>query len=166
MKGTHLTLEDRKTIQCGLEDGLSKVQIVRDIEKSPSTITKEVKLHRKLKPANPYQRGIRYYCANGGNFKQCHGCKKRCEHFTERICKRQKRIGVCNKCPDKGNCHLDKYLYHAIKAHEEYIYTLSDARQGVNMTSSQMITMAQLIEPLLKRGQSVYQIRQNHVHLH
>lgn len=165
MKGTHLTLEDRKTIQHGLEDGLSKAQIARDIEKSPSTVAKEVRLHRKLKPSSPYQRGIRYYCANGGNFKQCHGCKKKCEHFTERICMRQKRIDVCNKCPDKGKCHLDKYLYHAIKAHEEYLYTLSDAREGVNMTSSQMITMAQLIEPLLKRGQSVYQILKNHPEL-
>lgn len=165
MKGTHLTLDDRKTIQRGLEDGLSKAQIARDIEKSPSTVSKEARLHRKLKPANLYQRGVRYYCASGGKFKQCRGCKKKCEHFTERICKRLKRIGVCNKCPDNKDCHLNKYHYHAMKAHEQYLYTLSDAREGVNMTSSQMITMAQLIGPLLQKGQSVYQILENHPEL-
>ena len=33
MKGTHLSLEDRKFIQRGLEEGLSKAQIARDLGK-------------------------------------------------------------------------------------------------------------------------------------
>ena len=37
MKGIHLTLEDRKFIQRGLEEGLSKAQIARDLGKDPST---------------------------------------------------------------------------------------------------------------------------------
>lgn len=52
-----------------------------------------------------------------------------------------------------------------MKAHEEYRYTLSDSREGVNMTSSQMIVMAETIGPLFKRGQSVYQIVNNHPEL-
>ena len=165
MKGTHLTLEDRKMIQHGLEEGLSKAQIAKDIGKSPSTVSKEVRLHRKFKLTSAYQRGVRYYCANSGQFKECYGCKVECEHYVERRCKRRERIGVCNKCPDNGKCYLDKYYYHATKAHEEYLYTLSDSREGVNMTSNQMITMAELIGPLLKKGQSVYQILENHPEL-
>ena len=165
MKGTHLTLEDRKAIQHGLEEGLSKARIARELGKSPSTISKEVRLHRKFKLANSYNRGPRYFCANSGQFKECHGCKFECSHFRERGCRRRDSIGVCNKCPDNTKCCLDKYYYHAAKAHEEYLYTLSDSREGVNMTSAQMITMAELIGPLLKKGQSVYQILRNHPEL-
>lgn len=42
MKGAHLTLEDCKAIQAGLEDGLSKAEIARQLGKSPSTISKEM----------------------------------------------------------------------------------------------------------------------------
>ena len=46
MKGTHLTLEDRKAIQHGLEECLSRTHIGKDLGKHPSTISKEIKLHR------------------------------------------------------------------------------------------------------------------------
>ncbi len=55
-KGTHLTLENRQAIQKGLEEGLSKAQIARDLGKSPSTISKEVKLRRRFTRANRYGR--------------------------------------------------------------------------------------------------------------
>lgn len=160
-KGTHLTLEDRQQIQEGLEEGLNKAQIARELGKSPSTISKEIKLHKDFKPANRYNRGPRAFCANAGKFDKCQGCRTKCKDYEERICKRRERIGVCNKCPDT-RCYLDKYYYRAIKAHERYRYTLSDSREGVNLTTSQMITMAELIGPLLKKGQSVYQILRNH----
>jgi len=168
MKGAHLSLEDRKTIQFGLEEGLSKAEIARRLGKSPSTISKEIKTHRKFKPANTYNRGVRHYCANRDNFKECYGCKKECEHFIERTCKHRDRVGICNKCPSnaKGNaCSLYKYFYSANKAHEEYLYTLRDSREGVNLNTSEMITMAETIGPLLKRGQSVYQILAGHPEL-
>lgn len=47
MKGAHLSLEDRKTIQLGLEEGLSKAEIARQIGKSSSTMSKEIKNHIK-----------------------------------------------------------------------------------------------------------------------
>lgn len=165
MKGAHLSLEDRKVIQAGLEEGLSKAEIARQLGKSPSTISKEIKTHRKFKLASAYGRGIAYYCANKGMFKECYGCKKECEHFVERICKRRERIGVCNKCPTNSSghgCALDKYYYYASKAHEEYLYTLRDSREGVNLKTSEMITIAETIAPLLNRGQSVYQILAGH----
>lgn len=165
MKGTHLSLEDRKFIQRGLEEGMSKARIARELGKDPSTISKEIRLHRRFKLASAYGRGAGYYCTNRGQYKECHGCKIECEHFLERTCKRRDRIGVCNKCPDRHKCYLDKYDYSAAKAHEEYLYTLSDSREGVNMTSSQMIAMAETIGPLLKRGQSVHQIIAGHPEL-
>ena len=165
MKGTHLTLEDRKFIQHELEEEKSRAQIAKELGKSPSTISKEVKLHRKIRPRNVFNAGVGYFCENRGRSKDCVGCKEKCSFYVERTCKRRKRIGVCNKCPKTGRCHLDKYFYSAVKAHQDYLYALSDSREGVNMTASQMITMAETIGPLLKRGQSVYQIIANHPEL-
>ncbi len=165
MKGTHLTLEDRKFIQHSLDEEKSKAQIARDLGKSPSTISKELKLHRKIKPRNMFNTGIAYFCKNRNKFDSCRKCAKKCPNYLERTCKRRDRIGICNKCPKVSHCHLDKYFYHAARAHEEYLYTLSDSREGVNLTTPQMITMAETIAPLLKRGQSVYQIVENHPEL-
>ena len=158
MKGAHLTLDDRKIIQRDLENGMNRAQIAKELGKSPSTISKEIKLHKKFKLASAYGRGVRYFCENSGKCKECYGCKIECSHFKERSCKRRDKVGVCNKCPDNSKCYLDKYYYRAQQAHTEYLNTLSDAREGVNMTSSQMIAMAQLIGPLLKKGQFIYQI--------
>lgn len=165
MKGTHLTLDDRRFIQRELEAEKSKVQIARDLGKSPSTISKEVKLHRKIRPRNMFNTRVGYFCENRGKYDCCRKCEKKCPNYLERKCKRRDRIGICNKCPKINNCRLDKYFYHAAKAHEEYLYTLSDSREGVNLTTPQMITMAETIGPLLRRGQSVYQIVENHPEL-
>ncbi len=43
MKNNHLTLEDRKKIQEGLENELSRTQIARNINKDISTVAKRLK---------------------------------------------------------------------------------------------------------------------------
>ena len=113
MKGAHLTLDDRKIIQRDLENGMNRAQIAKELGKSPSTISKEIKLHKKFKLASAYGRGVRYFCENSGKFKECYGCKIECSHFKERSCKRRDKVGVCNKCPDNSKCYLDKYYYRA-----------------------------------------------------
>ena len=50
MKGAHLTLDDRKIIQRDLENGMNRAQIAKELGKSPSTISKEIKLHGSLTP--------------------------------------------------------------------------------------------------------------------
>ena len=52
MKNSHLTLDDRKMIQEGLEKELSRTEISRNIGKDISTVAKEIKNRRKLKPRN------------------------------------------------------------------------------------------------------------------
>ena len=165
MKGTHLTLDDRKFIQRGIEENMSKAQIARELGKSASTISKEIRLHRRFRGRPAFSQSPGYYCENRGRYKECLKCIRKCEHFLERTCKTRDRAGVCNKCPKFYRCYLKRYIYHAAQAHEEYLYTLHDSREGVNLTTSQMISMAQTIGPLLKRGQSVYQIVESHPEL-
>ena len=158
MKNSHLSLEDRKKIQEGIENELTKVQIAKNIGKDPTTVSKEIKKRRKLKPRNPFNNPIS--CTK---FKQCGICKGECSEYEEIKClRRDRKIGVCNLCPDIKKCRLDKYFYYAKQAHEGYLYTLSDAREGVNLTSKEMLEIVDIIRPLLKKGQSVYQILKNH----
>ena len=158
MKNIHLTLEDRKKIQDGIENELTKVEIAKIIGKDPTTVSKEVKNRRKLKPKNPFNNPIT--CTK---FKECGICHGKCSEYEEIKClRRDRKVGVCNLCPKINNCRLDKYFYYAKQAHESYLYTLSDAREGINLTTKEMFEIIDIIKPLLKKGQSIYQIIKNH----
>lgn len=158
MKGTHLSLEDRKKIQEGIENELTKVEIAKNIGKDPTTVSKEIKNRRKLKPRNPFNNPIT--CTK---FKDCRICHGKCSEYEEIKClRRDRKVGACNLCPKISKCRLDKYFYYAKQAHENYLYTLSDSREGVNLTTKEMLNIVDIIKPLLKKGQSVYQILKNH----
>ena len=158
MKNTHLTLEDRKKIQEGLENELSRTEIARNINKDISTVAKEIKIRRKLKPRNPFNNPIT--CTK---FKECRICHGKCSEYEEIKCtRRDRKVGVCNLCPNISKCRLDKYFYYAKQAHESYLYTLKDSREGVNLNTKEMLEIVDIIKPLLKQGQSVYQILKNH----
>ena len=158
MKNTHLTLEDRKKIQEGLENELSRTEIARNINKDVSTVAKEIKNRRKLKPRNPFNNPIT--CTK---FKECRICHGKCSEYEEnKFTRRDRKVGVCNLCPNISKCRLDKYFYYAKQAHESYLYTLKDSREGVNLNTKEMLEIVDIIKPLLKQGQSVYQILKNH----
>ena len=158
MKNTHLTLDDRKKIQEGLEKSLSRTEIAKNINKDISTVAKEIKNRRKLKPRNPFNNPIT--CTK---FKECRICHGKCSEYEEIKCtRRDRKIGVCNLCPNISKCRLDKYFYYSKQAHESYLYTLKDSREGVNLNTKEMLEIVDIIKPLLKQGQSVYQILKNH----
>lgn len=161
MKNVHLSLEDRKIIQDGIENELTKVQIAKNIGKDPTTVSKEIKNRRKLKPRNPFNNPIT--CSK---FKDCGTCHGKCSEYEEIKClRRDRKVGACNLCPNSSKCKLDKYFYYAKQAHEDYLYTLSDSREGINLTTKEMFEIIDIIKPLLKKGQSVYQIVKNHPEL-
>lgn len=161
MKNVHLSLEDRKIIQDGIENELTKVEIAKRIGKDPTTVSKEIKNRRKLKPRNPFNNPIT--CTK---FKQCGICHGKCSEYEEIKCiRRDRKVGACNLCPNSSKCKLDKFFYYAKQAHENYLYTLSDSREGINLTTKEMFEIIDIIKPLLKKGQSVYQIVKNHPEL-
>lgn len=165
MKSKHLTLDDRKAIQDGIEKRLSKTAIARSISKDPTTVAKEIKKHRTLKPRNRFNSSV--VCSN---FKQCSKprkyCSEACTSYVEQTCSlRDRSIGACNHCDKISHCRLDHYFYNAAKAHEAYLFHLSDSRQGVNLSETERILIAQTIAPLLLKGQSLYQILASHPEL-
>ncbi len=154
----HLSLGDRKDIELGIIDGLCKSQIAKKINRSPVTVSNEIVKHRKLKPRNTFNMDSIFI-----HLKECRRCVKKCERYQEPSCKRRYRnIGACNNCPDIKTCKLDKYFYYANKANESYLYTLVDSRVGVNLDYPELKQIAIIIKPLLDKGQSLYQILENH----
>ena len=165
MKSKHLTLDQRKAIQDGIENRLSKTAIARLIGKDPSTVAKEIKAHRTLKPRNRFNSPV--ICAN---FKSCAKprkfCSETCPQYKEQSCSlRDRSIGACNHCERIQRCRLDHFFYNASRAHEEYLFRLSDSRQGVNLSEPHRILIAQTIKPLLAKGQPLYHILENHPEL-
>ena len=158
--GTHLTLEERKIIQAGIENRSTKADIARTIGKDATTVAKEIRKHRQLKPRNTYNRPV--LCEK---MKACPNkpCVKKCELFKEPTCNgRDKSPGACNKCCTQSKCLMDKYFYDAKAAHDEYCRDLVDYREGIDLTTKERDAIARIIAPLLKQGQSVYQILSAH----
>ena len=60
-KYKHLTLEDRKLIERGLDLDKSAKEIASWIEKDATTVSKEVKLNRIFKSANPFNQKPKDY---------------------------------------------------------------------------------------------------------
>lgn len=159
----HLSLEDRIKIEEGIIKGLRKFQIAASINKSPSTIAKEIKRNRKLKPRNSFN-DISYKCIH---INDCKVCFNKCKNYEEPPCFRRDRfVGACNNCPKLGKCKLDKYFYKAKIAQGNYEYSLRDSRQGVNLTTSELFSIAHTIKPLIEQGQSIYTILENHKEIH
>ena len=163
--GSHLTKDDRLQIEVGIKQGFSKKTMGELTGKDPTTIAKEIQLHRK-----PYSSSF-LYSIDCKNYKACKDrkkysaacCSPQCEHYQAFQCKRRDHTpGACNGCADMHSCHYQKYIYHAEEAHTAYRYTLEDARKGENLTTKEAMEIGAVLKEGLGKGQSIYHIVQNH----
>ena len=156
---SHLTLEERRIILSGITNASTKTAIAQTIGKDKSTVGKEIKLHRSLthKCKMPLECNHYKKCVYGRQ------CSPDCPEYTPFYCSmRDRSPGACNGCSNWSRCRFDKYLYCPEDAHMDYRTTLIDSREGVNLTIQEAKQMASVIAPLLKQGQSPYQIITNH----
>ena len=68
---------------------------------------------------------------------------------------------VCNGCGKRTFCSLEKKMYVANDAHEEYRFLLSESRQGSSYTEEDILRLDRLISPLIQQGQSPHHIYVN-----
>lgn len=159
-KNSQLSLSQRITIEGMITQRKRKHEIANALNKSPSTITREIKRHIKIKYQNIHSRENLFNCRF---FSNCKICTEQCNIFMPITCSdRDRNIGACNNCSKLKTCKLDKYFYDAKRAQNQYEYTLTDSRQGVNLSSTELIELAHIICPLIKNGQSIYTILNNH----
>ena len=173
-KNSHLTLSDRIAIEVGLRERKSFSAIALELGKDPTTISKEVRTHIKLKQAGGYNPCIiRKDCKHYGDLcspckftygKSCSSCFKTkcfeiCQDFQQAGCKKlTKPPYVCNGCIQRKTCKLERHLYEAKSAQKEYEETRSTSRQGFAVTPAELDRIDRIISPLIKQGQSIHQI--------
>ena len=158
---SHMTLEERKIIQTGIENRSNKISIAKTIGKDPTTIAKEIRKHREFRPRNTFN--YPSICIHKSECNKCNKVENKCDKYEEPKCnKRDRSPGACNKCPKVSHCHLDKYFYNASKANEDYLYELKDSREGINLNTKERDRIGNILKPLLDKKQSVYQILNNH----
>lgn len=171
---SHLTLSDRIKIESCLNNNYSFNQIAKEVGKSRSAISREVRRNLvtvdKFPPYRTKNRCInRINCTLYGICEDkpnctrqcsfCSNCNKYCNSFKEEQCHLLKSSPyVCNGCDSRNKCVLKKAYYYAEKANENYHKILCDSRKGYNMRTSELKQIDEVVSPLLKKGQSIHHI--------
>lgn len=173
--GKHLTIDDRWEIESGIKRGLSFSKIAICLNKSTSTISREVK--RYSIPSNKSAVGRipnrcihrtncfkSFLCENNLNCNKlrCSTCKKCntiCPDFVEEHCPNLKKPPyVCNGCKTEHRCTLRKRYYIHTLAQKAYEETLSSCREGFNVNEQELANINKILTPLVKKGQSLRHI--------
>ena len=157
--GKHLTYDERLIIEDCINKGYRKFEIAKELNRNTSTILREIRKNRIHKPRKIFNENP-FNCIY---LKDCRVCTGKCKFFqTESCSRRDKFIGVCNNCPEIKKCKLDQYFYKAKLVHQTYREMLVDAREGVNLNTTELFDIAHIITPLINQGQSIYTILENH----
>lgn len=181
----HLTLQDRCYIEDSLNLGMSFKDMARYLCKDPTTISKEIRLHRldDVQPKrifnNPHNFCTRRFrCKRINvcekificdiNCASCIKCNQVCKSFTKEHCNRLDRAPyVCNGCEKpKSRCTVPhKYTYDANFAQRKYEQLRSSSREGINLSKHEARKMDAVVASLVSQGQSPYAIVTNHPEL-
>jgi len=137
-KNKHLTREQRKEIEACLDHGMSFKEIARRIGKDPTTVSYEIKHHRK-EHRNAFVR-------------REDGCPSLL-----------KAPFVCNGCAKRHSksCPYVRFLYLATEAQEEYRVTLREAREGIPLNKESFYEDDRVITAGLQKGQHLFHIQAN-----
>lgn len=176
---TQLTLPERAFIERMIYNDYSFAAIGRSLERSPSTIAREVLHYRCFIRRLPLpgendclQEGTcqrNTICSMAGP----HGCfAARCKYCPEgvvctTICTSyessqcsllDKPPYVCGICKKQKTCKKIKAYYSAHKANVAHHKSIKDAHSGVRKTPAELRKIADIIEPLIAKGQSLNHI--------
>lgn len=172
----HLTLDDRITIEVQLKEKASLKSIATLIGKNPSSVSREIRSHlifRRVGALNINYNACSYrftctkshicaVCHSERKFKlckRCSMCNAFCKDFEEQICdKLLKPPYVCNGCNKRITCTLEKRMYYAKAAHDEYRNVLSESRSGLSFSEDEIRYLDELISPLIRQNQSPHHI--------
>ena len=147
----HLTEENRSDIEFYINKGFSFSKIATIIEKDRTTVAKEIKKHRVKKiPGNNSKSIPRNFCIHKDLCSK-QNCTPNKKCYCENICSKLfKPPYVCNHCERRQFCKNIKYYYFSNTAHKQYLSTLSESRQGINISEAEISLIDKEISPLLK----------------
>ena len=141
----HLSYEDRKNIEDGLNDNKSINQIAKEICRSHSTILREIDRNKV------YFQPKQYGTYKNNNYDRDISC--------ERL---SKSPYVCNGCKSRSGCRKERWTYYARNANDSYKEVKSEARKGINLTPEEVYNINITLAPLIKKGQTINHLYINH----
>ena len=175
-------MDERHDIELCLHKRLPFKEIGRILERDPTTVSKEVVNHIKVREVGGRSMGfnackkreickrIQSVCkpchhphTKGLLCQRCGECNHVCQEFEEEHCPQlDVPPYVCNGCVGLTRCRLRKHFYYADFAQQEYEAVRSESRQGIAVTPEELRRIDMIISPLLKRGQSIHHICVSH----
>ena len=141
----HLSYEDRKNIEDGLNENKSINQISKEINRSHSSILREIDRNKKYSEPSAWN-----------NYKINHP-------DLVLSCERLKHSPyVCNGCKSRSGCRKVRWTYYAREADNSYKEVKSEARKGINLTPEEVYKINSILTPLIKKGQTINHLYINH----
>ena len=140
----HLSYEERKNIEDGLNSRKSINKIAKELNRAHSTILREIdrnKIYSEPSTFNNYNI----------NFNKDLTCEKL-----------SKTPYVCNGCKSRSGCRKQRWTYYARKANDSYKELISSCRQGISLTEEEIYNINNIIAPLVKKGQTTNHLYINH----
>ena len=139
-KHKHLTFDDRITIQEKLSTGATFKAIAAELGKDPGTISKEVRRHIRTTERTYIKKDSR-------------------DRIINDICSNLTRAPyVCNGCLKRRRCCLQKHLYEAKFAQNEYETLLREAREGIPLSKESFYEIDKIISAGIEKWQHIYHI--------
>ena len=141
----HLSYEDRKNIEDGLNENKSINKISKEINRSHSYILREIDRNKKYSEPSAWN-----------NYKINHS-------DLVLSCERLKHSPyVCNGCKSRSGCRKVRWTYYAREADNSYKEVKSEARKGINLTAEEIYKINSILTPLIKKGQTINHLYINH----
>jgi len=176
----HLSLTDRALIERFIVQDISYTTMAKRLSRSPSTISREVKLHRVF--VDRFQEGAKectefhgclrrnlcptethYTCFSRCKLCSEYDCRPICTSYISSHCSLlDKPPYVCTGCSKQKSCKRNHAYYTAHRAHAEYLKVLRDSRKGIHATPEDLINISEIISPLILKGQSLNHIYSSH----
>lgn len=177
-----LSLSERMIIERMLHNDYTFASISRKLERSASTISREVLNYRCF--VNPLPIPGENDCihkfscirnnicddapVHGCYFYRCkkcpdHVCFEICNSYVSNHCDLlDKPPYVCTECDKQNSCKLNHAYYTAHRANAAHEKSIKEAHSGIRKTSEELIEIVNLIKPLIERGQSLNHICTTH----
>ena len=141
----HLSYEDRKNIEDGLNENKSINQIAKELNRNHSTILREIDRNKKYSEPSTWN-----------NYKMNHpGLDLSCERLKH-------SPYVCNGCKSRSGCRKVRWTYYARESQKSYEELIKSCRQGINLSLEEIHIINKTITPLVKKGQTTNHLYINH----
>ncbi|MBS5333933.1 MAG: IS30 family transposase [Firmicutes bacterium] len=177
-----LSLSDRFFIERSLHNDLTFASIARALNRSASTISREVKKYRVFTNRFPiagendciHRPGClrNSICEDapihGCYFYRCktcpdHNCTLICDKYESSYCSLlEKPPYVCHGCKKEKSCKKIHAYYTAHRADAEHRKIMKEAHSGIRKSPEELIALGELITPLIRKGQSLNHICATH----